>query len=73
MRLTAKASHRRYANVKDYEAFRDGKRCGCFQTNAKTQEAEAEQIREICEISRCDKLFLIWSARTGRCWEEVII
>lgn len=73
MNLTAKKTHRKFANVKSYEAFRDGKSFGYFQTNAKTEELEREQIQDICQISRCDKLVLVWTARTGHCREEVRI
>lgn len=73
MRLTAKSSHRRYANVKHYEAFRDGKSCGLFETNSRTDELEKEEIQDICKVSNCDRLVLIWNARTGNCRKEVII
>ena len=71
--MIARTTHKRYANVKDYEAFRDGKSLGYFQTDAKTEELEKEQIQGIVEISKCDKLFVRWTARGGHCWEEVII
>lgn len=74
MRLTAKKTHKRYANCEDYIGIReDGSETFVFGINERTEEGKLRELKSFMAVSGAVKMFKVWTATTGKCWEEVII
>lgn len=71
--VTAKRTHRRFANKKSFELFKNGKSLGYFLTDQKKLEDEKEDLKDFVEMTGADKIVLHWSAREGFIDEEVIL
>ena len=71
--MISRGTHRRYANAKDFELFRNGKSLGIFKVNEKNQQDELSELKSFVELTSADQVFLVWTALNGSCYEEVEI
>ena len=72
MVVTAKPTHRRYANKVTYQAIKDGVSKGYFLFERKMSDEEIrEHLLDIKKMTKADKIILHWSAREGFINREV--
>lgn len=72
MVLVAKQTHKRYANNKTYQFFKNGESKGFFLFERKmTDEEIRNELLQIKEMTGADKIILHWTAREGFVDREV--
>lgn len=72
MVLIAKPTHRRYANKKSYQFFKNGESKGFLVIDRKMSKEELIDILlEFASMSEADKIVLHWTAREGFIGKEV--
>ena len=72
MVLVAKPTHRKYANKKSYQFFKNGESKGFLVIDRKMSETELrETLIEFAAMSEADKIVLHWTAREGFVDREV--
>ena len=72
MVLVAKQTHKRYANNKSYQFFKDGESKGFLLIERKMSEEELhKELLDFAKMSGADKIVLDWTARDGFVKREV--
>ena len=72
--ITAKPTHRRYANKATYQAVKEGVSKGYFLFDRKMSDEELrEHLLDIKKMTKADKIILHWSAREGFVNKEVCL
>ena len=72
MVLVAKPTHRKYANKKSYQFFKNGESKGFLVIDRKMSKEELiDTLLEFAGMSGADKIVLHWTAREGFVNKEV--
>lgn len=72
MVLVAKSTHKRYANSKSYQFFKEGESKGFLLIERKmTDEELNNELLEFASMCGADKIVLDWTAREGFVKREV--
>jgi len=72
--LIAKTTHKRYANYEQYIGVcADGSSTAVFILDEKDEQLRMKELQKFMQLSGAVKMFKIWTARGGKCKEEVIL
>lgn len=72
--MIAKATHKKFANLKNYELLDDkGGSLGIFEINEKEVANEKKALKEFVEMTGAASAVLVWTALTGKCCEVITL
>ena len=72
--MIAHSRHRKYANAKEYTAFRNGVAVGIFPVEWKMSEEELKSfLLDVKSVTKADEIRLTWTALKGWVNEKVEI
>ena len=72
--MIAKTTHRKYANYEHYIGVcADGRSTAIFILDEKEEQLKRKELQDFMQLSGAVKMFKIWTARGGKCKEEVIL
>ena len=71
--MIARATHKKFKNLKNFELFDNEKSLGLFETNEKDDETETEILNGFVEMTGATKIVLVWTATSGKCKEEIVL